>query len=175
MINQLLLASGNQNKILELQEILKKFGIAEHLKLFSGKDFNLLEPIEDGATYEENAFIKAKAASITTNLLSLSDDSGIEIQALDNQPGIYSARWALNPSLRVDNKENLVTTNINSQADKLDSLRPDYDKLFSQLESIMQQKIHGKVKRQYTTRTSSYPLSGKIYLCFVPLFSGKII
>ena len=88
--HKLLIASHNEGKINEFRELLKLLMI----DISSSKELKLPEPIEDGNTFEENALIKAKSASNLSNLISLSDDSGIEIDALNGQPGIYSARWA---------------------------------------------------------------------------------
>tara|TARA_B100001057_G_C22702197_1_gene892224 strand:- start:438 stop:1073 length:636 start_codon:yes stop_codon:yes gene_type:complete len=88
--DKLLIASHNEGKISEFRELLTLLNI----DIISSKELELPEPVEDGSTFEENALIKAKSASNLSNFISLSDDSGIEIDALDKQPGIYSARWA---------------------------------------------------------------------------------
>ena len=87
---KLVIASNNDGKILELKEILKVF----HVKIFSNKNFNISEPIEDGNSFKENAYIKASNTASKTKLVSLSDDSGISFKALDGRPGIHSARYA---------------------------------------------------------------------------------
>jgi XTP/dITP diphosphohydrolase len=63
------------------------------IKKHSPKDFDILEPEENGTTFEENSFIKASYFSEKTNLICLSDDSGLEVDLLNGKPGIYSARW----------------------------------------------------------------------------------
>ena len=83
--HKLLIASHNEGKIHEFRELLKLLMI----DISSSKELKLPEPVEDGNTFEENALIKAKSASNLSNLISLSDDSGIEIDALNGQPGIY--------------------------------------------------------------------------------------
>ena len=88
--NKLVIASNNDGKILELQEILKVLGI----HILSNRDFNITEPIEDGKTFKENAYIKSFNTASKTKLVSLSDDSGISFGALNNRPGIHSARYA---------------------------------------------------------------------------------
>ena len=87
---KLVIASNNDGKIQELKEILKIFDI----QILSNKDFNISEPIEDGNSFKENAYIKALNTASKTKLVSLSDDSGISFKALDERPGIYSARYA---------------------------------------------------------------------------------
>lgn len=82
------LASHNQKKLLELRQILGGLGI-EIIPLPE----NAPEPVEDGATFEENACIKARAAAKFTGLPALADDSGLCVDALDGAPGVYSARY----------------------------------------------------------------------------------
>ncbi|UIJ71524.1 RdgB/HAM1 family non-canonical purine NTP pyrophosphatase [Aurantimonas sp. HBX-1] len=85
----LLVASHNVGKIWEIRELMEPFGFT----VVSAKDKGLADPEETGTTFEENAEIKALAALEATGLPALSDDSGIAIEALGGDPGIYSARW----------------------------------------------------------------------------------
>ena len=87
---KIVIASNNDGKIIELKEILKIF----NLKILSNKSFNISEPLEDGNSFKENAYIKAFNTASKTKLVSLSDDSGISFKALNGRPGIYSARYA---------------------------------------------------------------------------------
>ena len=86
----LVIASNNDGKIVELKEIFKIFNV----QILSNKDFSINEPIEDGKTFKENAYIKAFNTASKTKLVSLSDDSGISFNALNGGPGIFSARYA---------------------------------------------------------------------------------
>ncbi|NDB48468.1 MAG: non-canonical purine NTP pyrophosphatase, partial [Proteobacteria bacterium] len=88
-IKSLLIATNNKGKLLEIKKLLPK-----HITFYSPKDFNLLEPIENAKTFEGNAVIKAKYCAQKSKLISLSDDSGLEISSLNGEPGVYSARWA---------------------------------------------------------------------------------
>ena len=88
--NKIVIASHNEGKIIEIKEIFDDF----KYQVYSSKDFNLQEPKENGSSFEENALIKAKFTAQKTNLVSLSDDSGLCIDALNGQPGVYSARIA---------------------------------------------------------------------------------
>ena len=88
-IKSLLIATNNKGKLLEIKKLLPK-----HITFYSPKDFNLLEPIENARTFEGNALIKAKYCAQKSKLVSLSDDSGLEISSLKGEPGVYSARWA---------------------------------------------------------------------------------
>ncbi|WP_299921854.1 RdgB/HAM1 family non-canonical purine NTP pyrophosphatase [uncultured Pelagimonas sp.] len=88
--DRLLVATHNQGKLDEITELLKPFGVS----VVGAKEMDLPEPVEDGTTFVENARIKAHAAAKATGLPALSDDSGIEIDGLDKQPGVYTADWA---------------------------------------------------------------------------------
>ena len=92
----LLIATHNQGKFEEMQHLLEPFGIT----VTSAKDHNLPEPDETGTTFVENARLKAHAAAQATGLPALADDSGIEIDALDKAPGVYTADWAETPDGR---------------------------------------------------------------------------
>ena len=87
---KLVIASHNSDKISEITALLSPFEI----DIVSAKDLHLTEPIENGKTFYENAIIKAKTASKESGLIGLADDSGLCIHALNNSPGIFSARWA---------------------------------------------------------------------------------
>ena len=89
-MKQLVLASGNAGKLRELSVILDDLGY--HLRPQS--EFNLREVAETGTTFVENAIIKARHAAGMTGLPALADDSGIEVDALDGSPGVYSARFS---------------------------------------------------------------------------------
>ncbi len=86
----MLVATHNKGKLEEIADLLQPFGV----KVVGAAEMNLPEPVEDGTTFVENARIKAHAAAKATGLPALSDDSGIEIEALDNAPGVYTADWA---------------------------------------------------------------------------------
>ena len=87
-IINLLIGTNNKGKLREIRALLPK-----NIKSFSVSSFKLKSPIENGKTFEENSLIKAKYFSKKTNLICLSDDSGLEIDVLKKKPGIYSARW----------------------------------------------------------------------------------
>jgi XTP/dITP diphosphohydrolase len=84
------LATHNQEKILQVYSILKGLDIT----ILEARDLGLPEPEENGHSFAENSMIKAKAASEATNLPVVADDSGLCVEAINGDPGIYSARWA---------------------------------------------------------------------------------
>jgi len=88
-VKKILLATNNPGKFRELKEILPK-----KIKYYKPKNFKLNEPIENGKTFKSNAKIKSLYAAKRTGLVCISDDSGLEVDALSKKPGIYSARWA---------------------------------------------------------------------------------
>ena len=89
-MKEIVIASHNDGKVEEIRGLLKKY----KFKIFSLKKFSHIEPKENGKTFIENSVIKAVSALKITGLPSISDDSGLCIPALNNDPGIYSARWA---------------------------------------------------------------------------------
>lgn len=86
----LVIASHNPGKVREIAELVEPFGVA----VTSAGDLGLAEPEETGATFQENARLKAEASADGAGLPALADDSGLTVAALDGRPGIYSARWA---------------------------------------------------------------------------------
>ena len=89
---EILLATNNKHKLEEVRQILSPHGII----VYGISDLNLdyHEPIEDGKTYKDNALIKANALKVLTDLPIIADDSGLEIEAIDNKPGLYSSRFS---------------------------------------------------------------------------------
>ena len=89
---KLIFVTSNPHKVKEIKEILKDYD----LDIISPKEAGLVMPeiIEDGLTYQENALIKAKAISSMTKEIVFADDSGLEIKAMNNMPGLHSARYA---------------------------------------------------------------------------------
>ena len=86
---KILIATNNPGKFKEIKELLP-----QKIRYFKPKDFNMKEPVENGKTFQANAKIKSLYGAKSSNIVCISDDSGIEILELNNQPGIYSARWA---------------------------------------------------------------------------------
>jgi XTP/dITP diphosphohydrolase len=87
---RLVIATHNPGKLTEMRELLMPHGITA----VSAGELKLSEPEETGTSFRENARIKAKAAADATGLPAFADDSGLAVDALGGEPGIYSARWA---------------------------------------------------------------------------------
>lgn len=94
--NELVIASHNKGKLREIAELLEPFGV----KVSSAADHGLEEPEETEDTFAGNARIKAHFAAKATGLPALSDDSGITVDALNGEPGVYTADWAETPTGR---------------------------------------------------------------------------
>jgi len=88
-IKKVLVGTNNKGKYREICDLLPN-----EVKKYSPKEFDILTPEETGKSFEENSFIKASYFSKKTNLICLSDDSGLEIDLLNGEPGIYSSRWS---------------------------------------------------------------------------------
>ena len=111
---KLVLATHNDGKILEMQYALKDISV----DVITLKDFPYIDEIpETGQTLLENAFIKAKTVFNETGLPSLADDTGLEIDALSGEPGVYSARYAGENASYLDNCAKVLS--------KLDGVRPE--------------------------------------------------
>ena len=87
-IKNILIGTNNKGKYKEICDLL-----SHEIKKYSLKDFNIDSPEETGKSFEENSLLKAKYFSEKTNMVCISDDSGLEINLLDGAPGIYSSRW----------------------------------------------------------------------------------
>ena len=87
-ISKLLIGTNNNGKYKEIKDLLPKY-----IKTYSTSEFKLKSPREDGQTFLENSIIKSKHFSKKSKLICLADDSGLEIDILNKNPGVYSARW----------------------------------------------------------------------------------
>ena len=89
-MEKIIFATGNEHKMIEIRAILSDLGA----EILSQKEAGIkADVVEDGATFEENAMIKAKEIAKYTDEIVLADDSGLEIDYLNKEPGIYSARY----------------------------------------------------------------------------------
>ncbi len=94
MSKKIVLATGNAGKVAEMQSQLSELGV----DVIPQSQFDFPEAIEDGLSFVENALIKARHACKHTGLAAIADDSGLEVDALDGQPGIYSSRYSDGPT-----------------------------------------------------------------------------
>lgn len=104
MLRKIVLASGNAGKLREFQQLLAGAGF----EVVPQSDFNLLSAEETGLTFVENAIIKARHACALTGLPAIADDSGLEVDALQGRPGIYSARYSGPNASDAANNEKLL-------------------------------------------------------------------
>ena len=111
---RVVLASKNAHKLKEISQITEKFGIDLVLQSELGID---LDVEENGTTFEENSLIKAKAVMEATGLPALADDSGIAVDALNGEPGIYSARYGFDDSLDDWGRLKLLLKNMENVPD----------------------------------------------------------
>ena len=110
------LATGNQGKVKEMSELLNSFSI----EVLPQSKFNVPDVPETGTTFVENAIIKARHAAKLTGLPSIADDSGLDVDFLNGQPGIYSARYAGELATDQDNIDKLLN--------KLEGINPEQRK-----------------------------------------------
>lgn len=110
MLKKVVLATGNQGKVSELQSMLAPLNI----EVVPQSDFDVPEAEETGSTFVENALIKARNAAKHTGLPAIADDSGLAVDALQGEPGVYSARYAGPAATDADN----ITYLLNNLADK---------------------------------------------------------
>ena len=97
---EIVFATGNPHKLEEINEILSAAKMSKNIEfVLPGKGFN---PIENGSTFEENSYIKAKEANRVTGKISLADDSGLCVEALNGAPGLFSARYAGTQQEKID-------------------------------------------------------------------------
>ena len=87
---EIVIASHNKGKIVEFSDLFKDYD----LNLSSSADYDIAEPEENGSSFADNALIKAKTTMLGSGKISISDDSGLCVDCLNGEPGIYSARWA---------------------------------------------------------------------------------
>ena len=111
---KIVLASKNPHKLVEINKITEKFGFELILQSELGID---LDVEETGTTFEENSFIKAEAVMKATGLPALADDSGICVDALNGEPGVYSARYGFDESLDDWGRLELLLKNMESVPD----------------------------------------------------------
>ena len=100
--NEILIATSNPGKVKEFKKLF------DNHKLFSLVDLGIEDPIEDGSSFLENAFIKAKNGSMKSKKYTIADDSGLVVPSLNFEPGIFSARYAGEGSSDKENRQKII-------------------------------------------------------------------
>ena len=111
---KVVLASKNPHKLVEIRQITDKFGFELVLQSELGVDIDVEET---GTTFEENSFLKAEAVMKATGLPAIADDSGIAVDALNGEPGIYSARYGFDDTLDDHGRMMLLLKNTEAVPD----------------------------------------------------------
>ena len=114
-IEKIIVGTNNEGKYEEICDLLPK-----SVQKYFPKKYGILTPKETGKSFEENSFIKASYFSKKTNLICLSDDSGLEIDLLKGEPGIYSSRWS--------GKKNNFNSAIKKIFKKMNNIKKDWKK-----------------------------------------------
>ena len=144
---KVVLASKNPHKLVEISQITEKFGFDLVLQSELGVDIDVKET---GTTFEENSLIKAEAVMKATGLPALADDSGIAVDALNGEPGVYSARYGFDESLDDWGRLQLLLKNMEAVPDEqrqakfvcvITMVTPDGEKIQARGE------IHGMLTR----------------------------
>lgn len=117
---KIVLASGNEGKLRELHSILSTLGV----ELISQRALGVDDADETGLTFVENALIKARHACEVTGLPAIADDSGIEVDALNGEPGIYSARFAAARGTSFANRDEIDAANNALLLERLQGVAP---------------------------------------------------
>ena len=117
-MQKLVIASGNKGKLRELSALLEPLDFEVHTQA----EFNVPDVPETGTTFVENAIIKARHAAEITGLAAVADDSGIEVDALDGAPGVYSARFSA-PNATDDKNNALLVEKLRDVPEELRTAR----------------------------------------------------
>ena len=152
-IIKLLVGTNNNGKLKEIKDLLPK-----NLVIYCPHDFKIKSPTENGKTFKENSLIKAKFFSKKSKIICLSDDSGLEIDILDGNPGIYSARWG----------------------GKKGDFKKAMNRVFKELDKKDKNWRQKKIKARFVCALTIYDWNkqiinsiGKIEGCISPFIKGK--
>jgi XTP/dITP diphosphohydrolase len=175
VFSKLVIASNNKGKVKEIGELLKPYNI----EVLSAGDFPYPEPVETGTTFTQNAEIKSRYYALKTGLPALSDDSGLEVPALEGRPGVYSADWSATEQgrdfyLAMDKVEKeLNKKNIKTRGQLTEEQRAKLECNFTCLLSLcypdgktlnFEGKVHGHL---------TFPIRGEAGFGYDPLFTPK--
>ena len=152
-ITKLLVGTNNKGKLKEIKDLLPN-----NLEICSPLDFKIKSPPENGKTFEENSLIKARYFSKISKIACLSDDSGLEVDILKGEPGIYSARWG------------------GKKGDFKKAMNRVFTELYKKDKNWKQKKIKARFVCALTIYNSNKKLIssvGKIEGCISPTIKGK--
>lgn len=150
-MEKIILATGNENKLREIRQIMDGCDV----QIVSMKEAGVFEEIDEtGTSFEENAVIKAKTIAAKTGLLTLADDSGLEIDFLDKAPGIYSSRF-MGEDTPYSEKNKAILEKLSGVPDEkrtarfvcaVAAVKPDgtYETVRATMEGIIAHKIAGE-------------------------------
>ena len=156
---QLIIASHNKGKVKEISDLLSGYS----LRVSSSEDYGMVEPEENGSSFEENALIKALETSRYCGLVALSDDSGLCVNALGSEPGIYSARWA-------GPKKDFLKAAKDIEKKLTDLGSSDYSAYFICALAICWPDGKNKVFEGRIDGTLTFPPRGKLGFGYDPIF-----
>ncbi len=158
--DELLIATHNKGKAREISDLLLPY----ISKFYSASELNLEEPEETGATFAENAVLKAKLAAKDSGKVSLADDSGLCVNALNGDPGVYSARWG------GKNKDfNIAMKKVN---DALGGVK-DRSAYFTCVLAIAWPDGHVEIFEGRVNGTIVWPMRGNMGFGYDPIFQAK--
>ncbi len=165
LLKNIVIASHNSGKVSEIKSLLKPMGY----NIIPAKKLKINEPIENGLTFRENSLIKSRNAALKSRLPAIADDSGLCISSLDNEPGIYSARWA-----GKDKDFNIAMEKIEKKMAKYNCFNKPSRKAFfccalsiyfpNNVSRVFEGKIYGHVQ---------FPPKGKNGFGYDPIFVPK--
>ena len=154
---EIIIASHNQGKVKEINILLNDIGI----KASPISDYSQVEPIENGKSFKENALIKARNAVNLSKITSLADDSGLCVEALNGDPGIYSARWA-----GVNKDFNIAMSAIEEKLDGLNNKKA----YFICALALINEKNEEFVFEGRVNGTITFPKRGNMGFGYDPIF-----
>lgn len=160
---RLIVATHNAGKVREMGALLSPYGI----ETVSAGDLGLAEPEETEETFEGNARIKAHAAARATNLTALSDDSGIEVDALGGQPGVHTADWAETGAGR---DFEMAMTRVWTLLEELSAPEPRRARFVSTL-CLAWPDGHDEIFRGEVQGRVTWPMKGALGFGFDPIFT----
>ncbi|MGB0506683.1 MAG: RdgB/HAM1 family non-canonical purine NTP pyrophosphatase [Pikeienuella sp.] len=160
---RLVVASHNKGKVREIGELLSSFGV----ETVSAGDLGLPEPVETEDNFAGNARIKAHAAAQAANLPALSDDSGIEVDALGGAPGVYTADWAETPQGR---DFEMAMTTVWSKLEEMNAPEPRTARFVCTL-CLAWPDGHDELFRGEVSGRITWPMSGDQGFGFDPIFT----